>query len=135
MFHDINEPGCNDYESGSPCDQTYWTTSDNIPSCWTLGDFGYPTMMNQCVTKNTALGALDYASGIFENRYEAYLGVPIIPGNPSAGIHGIIKDNAYAIILASSPGSPYTEMSIFVSNGGCSGTNSLGCYTIQFDEQ
>ena len=99
MFHDINEPGCNDYESGSPCDQTYWTTSDNIPSCWTLGDFGYPTMMNQCVTKNTALGALDYASGIFENRYEAYLGYQLSPAILLLGFMELCKIMSMQIFL------------------------------------
>lgn len=130
MLHDIDEPGCTDYEGGDPCDSTYWTTSDNMPTAWTLASFGYSSTGQAIINKVTALGALQYNSGIFENRYEAYVGVPIITGNPTGGLHGVIQDTIPGpVILATSPGTPYSAM----HNSSQSGTNSLGNYKIQFD--
>lgn len=86
LIRDVNEPGCSDYVSGEPCDQTYWTTSDNIPTCWTLGDFGYASQENSCIVKLLNLNA--FGPGINGERYEAFTGFPIIKGNP--GDHHVV---------------------------------------------
>jgi hypothetical protein len=80
MLHDINEPGCTDYVGSNNCDDTFWTTSDNVPNCWTLGDFTYISQMGSCETTNRNYGAFTTPND--DQRYEAYVGSPIVIGNP-----------------------------------------------------
>ncbi len=42
MLYDVNEPGCNDYVGGYPCDNTFWTISDNIPIVGHWGTMAIP---------------------------------------------------------------------------------------------
>lgn len=89
LIHDVNEPGCVDYVGGYPCDNTFWTTSDNIPTCWTLGSFGFQTQQEECEAKVISLGGVGippvpctYPCTNNGERYEAFAGYPIITGNP-----------------------------------------------------
>ncbi len=102
MLHDVNEPGCNDYVSGEPCDQTYWTTSDNIPTCWTLGDFGYPQQENNCIVKLVNLNA--FGPAVNGERYEAFAGYPIITGNPGDHHTVLLPDGSSIICVADANG-------------------------------
>jgi len=89
LIHDINEPGCTDYVGGYPCDNTFWTTSDNIPTCWTLGSFGFQAQQNECEAKVISLGGVGIPPALCTfpctnngERYEAFAGYPIVTGNP-----------------------------------------------------
>lgn len=119
MMHDVNEPGCNDYVGGLPCDNTFWTTSDNVPTCWTLGDYGYSSIMQQCESKVISLGA--FTTPRDGQRYEAYVASLIVPGD-SCCIHTILQP---------------TGADIQCPQTGCFGhsygSNSNGLYNIQSD--
>ena len=90
LLADVNEPGCVDYVGGFPCNNTFWTTSDTAPTCWTLGDYGYASIMNQCQSRLSSLGA--FSNPRDGQRYESYVGSLIIPGNACC-THTILQPN------------------------------------------
>jgi hypothetical protein len=115
--------GCTDYVGGLPCADTFWTTSDNVPTGWTLQDFGYASITQAIINECNYLKCSSTNSG---DRYEAYLGWPIAVGSPG-DIHGIF-----------SPGS--STISLTCSTSGCGdGTSPYGTlsdgtpYKIQAD--
>jgi hypothetical protein len=105
-------PGCVDSNAGVTvaCDDAFWTTSDNLPTCATLIDFGYASISEACINKIlgcnsvyvpsewrtttcpknplsfefTASGipASDQAMWLSGWRYEAYFAIPIPVGAP-----------------------------------------------------
>ena len=115
--------GCIDYVGGLPCVDTFWTTSDTVPTGWTLQDFGYASVTQAIINECNYLQCSGVNSG---DRYEAYIGWPIAIGSPG-DIHGIF-----------SPGS--ITLAITCSTSGCGdsqsayGTLSSGTsYKIQDD--
>ena len=115
--------GCTDYVGGLPCHDTFWTTSDNVPTGWTLQDFGYQSDTQAIIKECSYLQCEGANSG---DRYEAYIGWPIATGSPG-DIHAIF-----------SPGSD--TLAITCSTSGCGdgvpayGTLSGGTpYKIQAD--
>jgi hypothetical protein len=72
-----------DYVGGLPISpSTYWGSSDNYPTLLALYDYGYPTEANAILAKVTALGCLDPKNVNCGQRYEAYMKVLIVKGNP-----------------------------------------------------
>src|SRR6266705_993880 len=58
MLRTAHQPGCIDSNSAPQgpqvtvsCDDAFWTTSDNIPTCATLADFGYSEISATCLNK------------------------------------------------------------------------------------
>lgn len=47
-----------DYVGWYSCGNTFWTTSDNIPTCWTLDSFGFQTQPEDCEAKVILLGGV-----------------------------------------------------------------------------
>ena len=70
MLRTAYAPGCMDTNSAPqgpqvtvPCEDAFWTTSDNNPTCATLADFGYSDIATACLTKIFhTLKFLTYAS-------------------------------------------------------------------------
>ena len=80
LIHDLDEPGCMDYVGGLPCDQTYWTTSDSLPTGLILADYGYAAQSAAILAKLQSLNAFSAPNS--GSRYEAYAGYAIVVGNP-----------------------------------------------------
>ncbi len=93
-----SQEGCIDYVGGMPCHDTFWTTSDNVPTGWTLRDFGYPSVTQAIINECNYLKCSGPNSG---DRYEAYLGWPIVVGSPG-DIHGIFSPGSNTIALTCS---------------------------------
>ena len=87
-----------DYVGGLPCSDTFWTTSDNVPTGWTLQDFGYSSVTQAIINECNYLKCSSANSG---DRYEAYVGSPIAIGSPG-DIHGIFSPGSSAIALTCS---------------------------------
>jgi hypothetical protein len=99
MLRTAYQPGCVDSNSAPqgpqvtvPCEDAFWTTSDNNPTCATLTDFGYSDISDACL--NMIFHTLNFTTngpqppqetGAWESgwRYEAYYGIPIPVGAPS----------------------------------------------------
>jgi hypothetical protein len=108
MLHDICEQGCTDYVGGNSCDNMYWTTSDNVPTCWMLADFTYTAIEVTCEATNTLLGAFTQPND--GQRYEAIVGSPIIIGNPGDQHTILLPPNGQNIIVCTNIlclGNPY----------------------------
>jgi len=98
MLRTAYAPGCMDTNSAPqgpqvtvPCEDAFWTTSDNNPTCATLADFGYSDIATACLTKifHTLKFLTDGAQPPQETsawesgwRYEVYYGIPIPVGSP-----------------------------------------------------
>ena len=99
MLRTAYQPGCIDSNSApkgpqvtTPCEATFWTTSDNNPTCATLADFGYSQMSSACIGKifnvlkfTTSGPQPPQETGAWQSgwRYEAYYGIPIPVGSPA----------------------------------------------------
>jgi hypothetical protein len=99
MLRTAYQPGCIDSNSAPqgpqvtvPCEDAFWTTSDNNPTCATLADFGHADISAAClnmifhVLKFTTQGPQPaQETGAWESgwRYEAYYGIPIPVGSPA----------------------------------------------------
>jgi len=106
MLRTAHQDGCVDSNSAPkgpqvtvPCEDAFWTTSDNNPTCATLADFGYPDVAAACLNK--IFHVLKFATsgpqppqqtGAWESgwRYEAYYGIPIPVGSP-ANQHFVVQ--------------------------------------------
>ncbi|MFI5419666.1 MAG: hypothetical protein ACHQ1H_01730, partial [Nitrososphaerales archaeon] len=92
--------GCRDYVGGLPCVDTFWTTSDNVPTAWTLQDFGYSALTSAVQSNCTRLLCSTTNSG---NRYEAYVGWPIAVGSPGDQ-HAVFNPGSSSLTLCTSTG-------------------------------
>jgi hypothetical protein len=100
MLRTAYEPGCIDSNSAPqgpqvtvPCEDAFWTTSDNNPTCATLADFGYTDISAACLKKifhdlkfKTEGSQPPQETGAWESgwRYEAYYAIPIPVGSPKS---------------------------------------------------
>ncbi len=90
--------GCIDYVGGLPCQDTFWTTSDNVPTGWTLQDFGYQSDTQAIIKECAYLQCEGANSG---DRYEAYIGWPIAVGSPG-DIHAIFSPGSNTLAITCS---------------------------------
>ncbi len=100
MFATSSFSGCRDYVGGLPCIDTFWTTSDNVPTGWTLLDFGYSTISSAIQFACYRLLCETANSG---NRYEAYVGWPIKIGSPGDH-HAVFNPGANSLTVCASTG-------------------------------
>jgi hypothetical protein len=105
-------PGCVDTLGGVtvPCADAFWTTSDNLPTCATLIDFGYASESDACINKilgcdsayvpsewqtsdcsknqlnfeftATSIPTSEQGTWLSGFRYEAFFAIPIPIGAP-----------------------------------------------------
>ncbi len=101
MIATSSQSGCRDYVGGLPCVDTFWTTSDNVPTAWTLQDFGYSAVTSAVQTNCVRLLCSTTNSG---NRYEAYLGWPIVVGSPGDR-HAVFNPGSSSLTVCTSTGS------------------------------
>jgi hypothetical protein len=106
MLRTAYQPGCIDLNSAPqgpqvtvPCEDAFWTTADNNPTCATLADFGYADISADCLNKiyhilkfKTEGPQPAQETGAWESgwRYEAYYGIPIPVGSP-ANHHFVVQ--------------------------------------------
>jgi hypothetical protein len=106
MLRTAYQPGCIDSNSAPqgpqvtvPCEDAFWTTSDNNPTCATLTDFGYPELSAACLNKiyhilkfTTSDPQPLQETSAWESgwRYEAYYAIPIPVGSP-ANQHFVVE--------------------------------------------
>ncbi len=105
-------PGCIDSNGGVTvdCADAFWTTSDNLPTCATLTDFGYASVADACINKilgcnsvyvpvewrttscpkdplnfeftSKSIPASEQGTWLSGFRYEAFFAIPIPIGAP-----------------------------------------------------
>src|SRR3954465_8756656 len=106
MLRTAYQPGCVDSNSAPngpqvtvSCEASFWTTSDNNPTCATLVDFGYAEISEACINKifhvlefTTSGAQPQQETDAWESgwRYEAYYGIPIPVGSP-ANQHFVVQ--------------------------------------------
>jgi hypothetical protein len=115
MLSTSNVRTCTDSNGGVsvPCPDAFWTTSDNLPTCASLIDFGYASTSQSCINKimgcDSSFVPQEWMTStcpddpfVFSNwpyilpkqntgawfsgwRYEGYFAIPIPVGSPSVG--------------------------------------------------